>query len=293
MISPHSPRTYLSKLKFYEQPADPKVSSSLSGRVLSLPYKFEDIFFELTNRMLGHLINTLRWERDTRTQEISQGKADWGLAIKSFIDAEHYEKVTDLLNRTPWDEALKTWQDRIQYTFRLWLLATTREDSASSDQWAAAFQLAILGFDTNKLKPYVVNQLVALNFSDSPTSAINPKTLYDVILPISQLITRRASMFPQPLATRLSEAAKALVDIESYLSLWENGAILISKYVELRTLTKKDRETLLSIYAIMTSSPGLPVNMEEANRVVVAIEQRIWTDLMIKLRSAVTKYRIP
>jgi hypothetical protein len=100
-------------------------------------------------------------------------------------------------------------------------------------------------------------------------------------------------MFPQPLATRLSEAAKALVDIESYLSLWENGAILISKYVELRTLTKKDRETLLSIYAIMTSSPGLPVNMEEANRVVVAIEQRIWTDLMIKLRSAVTKYRIP
>ncbi len=290
IISPNSPRTYERKLKYYERSVSPPIPSSLEGRVITLPYRFEDIFSDLQDKIVRPLRNALRMETDARSEELAQVNPNWTPAVGQFIEAEHYEKVVEILGRTPWDSLRLAWTDRVQYAFRMWFLSCVRHDAKASEQFAARFQDAISSFDTDKMVAFIDNNAVAIGFRFSPPSTVSTRNVSDAIQPLLDYSGKRAKMVDEPLKSVIGKAHNALQGAQSYLLLWGDSSMGIRDYYNLREptemLSRKFDETMT-----LRASPAESESdvMEPARKAVEAIEKKHWTDLMISLRSTVAK----
>lgn len=288
-IGPHSRELYETKLQFYEGSGISKIPSSLDNRVVCLPYRFEDVFGEL-RELLRHLNNGLQWEKDARTREMYHDRPDWMTILKEFIDAEHIDKVRELQDRIEWDFSLPAqWADRIQVSFKTWLLALSRKDADLAQLWASRLQRAISSIDTSTLRTLADNNAVALAFDVSPSIRVGAKPLFDTIAPLAALSASRAKMLEGTIGKRVSELAKVLRDVTMYLVVWGEGSLGVRNYIQMResvdrSNTEKFSKTLDMFSGIPKPGVDPAKTLEEASK---AMEVKIWQDLMIRLRSSI------
>jgi hypothetical protein len=289
-IGPHSRQVYETKLQYYESPVPPKIPSSLKGRVVCLPYRFEDIFAEV-REILRNLNNGLRLEEDARTQEMYRGRPDWMNIVKVFVEAEHIDKVKELQTRIEWDflpPAL--WIDRLQVSFKAWFLAMTRQDTGLSQLWESRLQRALSSIDTTTLRTVADNNVVALAFDVSPSVRVGAKQLFDVMAPLIGLTKSRAKMFGGTTGKKVEELASVLEKIILYLVAWGDGNIAARSYIQMRESIDKMNVGIFSeALGMLTGtqkSEGTPVKMLEDSS--GKIEVKIWQDLMISLRRAIS-----
>ncbi len=291
-IGPHSREIYEDKLQYYPDSGRTKIPSSLSDRVVCLPYKFEDVFGEV-HELLRSLNNGLLMDKDAKAREMYRGKPDWMSVLKAFTDAEHFYRTRELQTRVDWDSLPPgAWPDRLQYSFKLWLLSYSRRESRLSELWASRFQKAISDFDTNRLRTIGDNNVVALAFAVSPGIQVGSKQLLDAISPIANLSVVRVKMLEESLSKVLARSASALADIVDYLSSWGDGNIGVRNYIQMRgPLDGANTEKFSKAIAALMGNESVPENpiktLQEAS---TAMETGIWQDLIIKLRSSVAGY---
>lgn len=99
LISPSAHKIYNERLKTYDSTTDQNLSSipsALSGRVVCLPYKFEDIFPELRNHFLKHLREGLSLERTEARKEVRGERANWTEVLKAYVECNHMERVQEI-----------------------------------------------------------------------------------------------------------------------------------------------------------------------------------------------------
>ena len=97
LIDPKAYNIYCEKLKFYDRNfTNP---SSLSGKVICLPYLFEKVLPSLKNYYLQSLKEGLSCENAQHQIEIQGKPPTWVFCIEQLINAEYIEKAEELLKR--------------------------------------------------------------------------------------------------------------------------------------------------------------------------------------------------
>lgn len=131
IIDPKASQIYQGKLKYFP---DSRVVSPLDGRVVCLPYKFEEVFPSLETHYLHYLRFGLgQLEANVRSERMGQ-PVNWLPCLRHFAEAEHFEKVEWLLQSKKQDvEICKLWQDNLLVLLRmsLNLAAGGREEDAN------------------------------------------------------------------------------------------------------------------------------------------------------------------
>lgn len=141
LIGPHALETYESKLRWYDQESpseDSPIPSSLDGRVVILPYKFEDVLPKLKNSFLFDLRNGQNAEREARSAEIKgQPAPQWQAAIWHFAVCEYTSKVKQLLPKVDWQRL--AWSTKVEVSIRMLISAICQGDDNLADFWAEKF----------------------------------------------------------------------------------------------------------------------------------------------------------
>ena len=96
IIDPKAEKTYQERLKYFD--LDSRVPSSLDGRVICLPYKFEELLLYLKDEYLNQLRVGLSMVSRCTSSERIGSPVNWIDCLKPLIKAEHTEKVQDLIN---------------------------------------------------------------------------------------------------------------------------------------------------------------------------------------------------
>lgn len=116
LVSPDAFEIYFEKLKYYEN-TENKVPSSLDGRVICLPYKFEDVFKNIRNHYLKYLKKGIEDEKNLRINNLKMSGTVYDSfntlpmptpesVIISYLDSSHFEKAEKLFNEYSDDSEL-------------------------------------------------------------------------------------------------------------------------------------------------------------------------------------------
>jgi len=97
LIDKNAQNIYKNKLKYYD--ADHKIPSPLNGKVLCLPYKFEEIFPYLKNYYIKNLNECITEEAKCINSEIKGIDCDWFNVQKLAAAAEFVEKIGKTENK--------------------------------------------------------------------------------------------------------------------------------------------------------------------------------------------------
>lgn len=97
-IDPNAHKIYSEKLKYYDN--EQNNLSSLDGRVICLPYKFEKVFLHLRHYYLKKLQDALLDEEKQHKAEITGETTNWMSSFNLFVEAEHFEKAENLLSES-------------------------------------------------------------------------------------------------------------------------------------------------------------------------------------------------
>jgi hypothetical protein len=121
LISPNAHEIYYSELKIYKDKDFPheinpdnktQVDSDLKGRVICLPYKFENVLSQLYHTYLKSLEEAQRREELKSLEERSNreiGKLTrWDDCLTHYLECEHIEKLKQIIDqKICWDTLMK------------------------------------------------------------------------------------------------------------------------------------------------------------------------------------------
>lgn len=137
LIDPKAYQIYYEQLKYYD--SRQRIPSSLDGRVLCLPYKYEEIFPHLKNYYLESLRAGLNVETLTRQAEISGQKANWSAVIKPFIDSEHFEKIDNILKRIGGLDYENNWQLSLELYLKMTIHLSSNNEEKKAIEYFKKF----------------------------------------------------------------------------------------------------------------------------------------------------------
>lgn len=101
LVGPSARSIYETRLHYYL--TNPKIESSLSKRVVCLPYLFEKILPSLKNGQLRTLQNGMHQVAQIVHDERVLGtQGDWSAAFEAMVDADYADKAQELYDRINW-----------------------------------------------------------------------------------------------------------------------------------------------------------------------------------------------
>lgn len=235
-IDPNAYQIYSEKLKYYD--AQHRTPSSLDGRVVCLPYKFEKVLPYLKNYHLKNLRDGLSNENGQQQVEIKGEEADWMPCIKSFVNAEHCEKVESLLDKVDNLELEIGWQPKLELPLKMAVNLSANNQKEKASQYFEKFysclhKMIIERLDVNVGKS---SSFVELHFNyirhDSGEGHIGLDLFKKSIETLSEFCEARARMVTK-VPNELSEVIEKLKSLKEYLKIFEEKMDL-EGYINMR-----------------------------------------------------------
>ena len=161
LIDPSAYNIYTDKLKYFDKANE--IPSSLNGKVVCLPYKFEKVFPILKDLYLKNLREGLKSELEQKQHELRGENADWVNCLRPLINAEYTEKIEKILEKID--------NSRLDLVLNLKLLLKMYLNLSANNQEEKAKEYL------NKLKTNLYSILVEKLFINIPPSINNPITI--------------------------------------------------------------------------------------------------------------------
>lgn len=230
-IDPKAYQIYYEKLKYYDE--GQRTPSSLDGKVLCLPYKYEKIFPHLNNYYLKSLRAGLNAETLQRQAEISGNKANWSSVIKPFIDSEHFEKVGVLLERTDGIDSENNWQLSLELYLKMTIHLSSSNQEKKATEYFQKFNnlLYVLLIEKNNVEIYLEKNSLYLrmNFNyrsdKSSASYIVGYQLKEVIDNLSEFCDSRCQSVLH-VGNNLQTIANELKLLKIHLQPFKDGSMM-------------------------------------------------------------------
>ena len=127
LIDPMAGKIYREKLQYYNG----DFPSSLEGRVILIPFRFDHVFEHLHINYIEKLIVASREEQQFRKNEIKGSIYGWQSLLNLYVDANDIEKATKVYHKIQPSELEKDWRILLKYYIKYvvyWLLI--RKNSA-------------------------------------------------------------------------------------------------------------------------------------------------------------------
>jgi hypothetical protein len=251
LISPNSHKIYHDKIRDYETPGLPHAFSSdfssedfdaatpseLAGRVICLPYKFENVFPLLKNHYLRNLKEGLVYESQMKVRENKGEQTDWTSCLRPFVECEHMEKVNDILSKIDWSQYQKmSWASALEISFKSLLSCLSSQNNVEADRWLQKFSNCFDTFSVEKLRFEVMRgpQEIRLGFSLTETSYIDAPRAIENIQLLLDLCRQKASLIDNIKRKEIELIQEKIERFHNYLLLWKMGAISCDDYIKLR-----------------------------------------------------------
>lgn len=148
VVDPKASHTYQDKLKYFDTYS--QIPSSLDGRVVCLPYKFEDILPYLKDQYLSQLRVGLSVVSNCTSGERIGNKVNWIDGLRPLASAEYTEKLQSLLEeKIDKTEFEKQWQLKIETLLKLSLNLVANGQEREAEKYLRELQetLHIILFD--------------------------------------------------------------------------------------------------------------------------------------------------
>jgi hypothetical protein len=293
LIGPHAHETYNSKLRYYDQEtasgASP-IPSSLEGRVVVLPYKFEDILPRLKNKILFDLRNGQNAERDVRAAEIKGQPTSWSAAIWYFAECEYTSKVMQLLAKT--DSQGLEWSRNVEISIKMLISAICQGDDNLAHLWAQKLIDAT---------PWLLEQCVFIQVSIRPPKIVfglrQTKDSYlataqirgSVEIAMSLVKTRIELVAVRDGKQKLQRILDALTPLWDYITEWGDDGIDLPSYVASRANSYPQQIAVIAdILKGMDPRNYDEQALERAKALSEEIEKTIVRDMITQFRKAVS-----
>ncbi len=291
LIGPNAREIFRNKLRYYDRDSssiEPAIPSSLEGRVILLPYKFEDVLPKLKNQYLYDLSLGQRAELDARTSELSGQPANWTGAFWYFAKCEYGTKITQLLDRVEWssiDAARGT-----EISFEIMVSALCQDDRDLARPWSEKFVESTPWLEAPSIAVQVAVSPPRITLRFCSKNNYIPVTQVKNIIEVLEAFTNsRISMVPSQRKQRLQNILNALNRISEYITHWRDDGIEHTTYMNLR----KDKYPA-QIKEIGDSLRGLLSPNYDPNAVKVVIdrieqiEKVIFAEIADQLRQSVS-----
>lgn len=282
LIDPKAYQIYLDKLRYYD--VQHKNLSSLDGRVVCLPYKFEKVFPYLKNHYLKNLREGLSNETVQHQAEIIKGeKANWISCITPFVNAEHCEKVESLLERVNNLELEGNWQMSLELLVKTCvnLSANNREEEASlySKKFSDFLRMTIV----EKIYVEVPRRFVKIHFNyirhNSGAGYIGADKFKKFIENLSEFCEKRME-WVRGVSNELRWVTEKLKSLNTYLEPFKEETIGFEAYITMRNKQIADVEGFRNKYQEYLEK-GYPEELQnELRSEIENIEKSILTKIL-------------
>ena len=252
LIDPKAYQIYSDKLKYYN--VQQQTPSSLDGRVVCLPYKFESVFPYLKNYYLKNLREGLSSEAVQYRAEIIEGKkANWISCITPFVNAEHCEKVESLLERVNNLEIERNLQMNLELLLKMFanLSANNREEEASLYFKKFGDFLRVILVERFDVDVLVRSRFAVIYFNsirhDSGAGYIGADQFKKLIENLSEFCEKRIE-WVRVASEELRWVTEKLKSLNTYLEPFEKETMGCEAYINMRTTHIADVEGFRNKY---------------------------------------------
>lgn len=274
LVGPKAYQIYIEKLKFYD--AHTRIPSSLDGRVVCLPYKFEEILPYIKNHYLKNLREGLSNMYAQQQVEIRGERAFWMSCLRSFTNAEYTEKVEDLLNGINVIELERDWQLGLELPLKMAfnLLSNNQEQKANwylKNLNKLLYLMMIERINANVMRDPPV---IEINFNyqrhDSGAGHIRAEQFKNVIETLSEFCETRTS-FLNHIGNEFHKITEKLTKLKRYFEPFkEERGIKFEDYVNLRESKIPDVEQFRNGYKEFQQGYSQQLHEKLASTVVEA-----------------------
>jgi len=288
LISPSATRIYEEKLKSY--PEGPP--SSLSERVLTLPYRFEWVLPMLLDQFVSPLRHAVSLEAAASNAAIMGQTTDWVSPAFKYAHIEWDDKAAEALGKT----TVSHLKERTgEFFMRLWVSSWLRGRPDRARDSLNHFLDSLQDFDPGRMDlQLVLSPPAVVMLFPTPGGMKSVDELKVMIDLLNSILSFRVSAVKDSVKPSVEMALVLVHPLWKYLSPWKHGRLLEDDYFALDTAMKTpDVATLRQDLQTLTQTqpPDLRENLPSR---LTAIErpklQAAWSHLL-RLRDL--SYELP
>jgi hypothetical protein len=239
LVSPSAHQIYENRLRKYN--LELGIPSDLDGRVICLPYKFEQVL-PLLSEYRQNAATGLRLLSNTKRSETLRQDTDWGKCLPFLIKCEHIAKIEEVLQKGAWEELIKNGLGTqvIELAFMAFLTSLMSDNVAYRNAWLTRFLnlfspvVETIEFDAQMslLNPERINLSIRQSLpKEGGVPSVKIKELFNTILANCRL---KSSLVDEDFSKVFSTVSDCLEKIRESFS---NKSCSIDEYIQLR---KKD-----------------------------------------------------
>ena len=241
IVDPKAHQIYKDKLRYYD--VSERVPSPFDGRVTCLPYKFEEVLPYLKDYYLKNLRQGIGCMSAQHQTELKGEKANWASCIKPLVNAEHVEKVEEILKKIDPSEFKADWRLGLELALKMFvnLAANNQEEKAQKYLNQLRRDMRIVFIERMKvtIMRRAPESTVEINFnyirrdsrSSSSSSAWNVKNF---IMGLYSYAKARRKMILSPIPSEINELVEVFRNLNDYLKPFEEEGIGYDQYIHLR-----------------------------------------------------------
>ncbi len=214
--------------------------------MISLPYKFEDVFSLLKNHYLDNLRSGQNEERAQREAEKGGQSSNWSLAVKHFVECEYLSKVPQLIEKV--DFSTFDWSLRVEISFKMLVNAIASGYNDVAREWVPKLTDAAHCFSKDRLKAEVMisPQRINVVFTLSETSYLRASHIVSTVGRLARFAQWKSRLVVERKRREaIEKIAGSFSTLESYLSGWGDDGMEYSKYLESRRQSQPEQMVTL------------------------------------------------
>jgi prefoldin subunit 5 len=275
-IDPKAYQIYGEKLKYYDK--QHKIPSSFDGKVICLPYKFEDVFPYLKNYYLTQLRAGLSSEAGQYQAEIHGGKASWISCIRPFLSAEYIEKAEEILKKIETSELKGDWMLSLELPLKIGINLSSNRLEERASRYTKYFNSQLFKIAVERINVSIVRNPpdfdIEINFNyrgnKSGSSYIGGEQFKEFIETLSEFCETR-ERFVNNIGKEFQKISNQLKKLKQYLKPFNKGKIEFESYIELRENEIPNIEQFRNEYNLLKKDSQLR-NLETT---ILDVEQSI------------------
>jgi NAD-dependent SIR2 family protein deacetylase len=249
LVDPKASYIYLEKLKYYD-PSYSQIRSSLDGKVVCLPYKFEEVLPNLKDHYLSNLQSGLSQYFTCMSGERRGTKVDWVGCLKPLVNAEHTEKVQLLLESKIRDSDIGNhWQLKVELLMKMSMNLAANNQQAYAEKYLADLKDLLhsilidrLDIDVSREHPDKVGITFLFRRRDGSGSSYDDiETLKSFMREQYEYLVSRSKMTTDNI---FIQEFKFIENIIKYLESFRSNRITFEEFASLHKPYIKDADSL-------------------------------------------------